>query len=55
VVQSPPNRNCGGSNRGPPYQVQRQSPLKQLTISTIYLTLAPQIKVIELMDILLID
>ncbi|GAU30124.1 hypothetical protein TSUD_360170 [Trifolium subterraneum] len=26
------DRSCGGSNRGPPYQVQRQSPLNQLTI-----------------------
>jgi hypothetical protein len=32
--QPPPDRSCGGSNRGPPYQVQRQSPLNQLTIGT---------------------
>ncbi|PNX81774.1 hypothetical protein L195_g037799, partial [Trifolium pratense] len=29
--QSPPKYSCGRSNRGPPYQVQRQSPLNQLT------------------------
>ncbi|PNY08817.1 bifunctional purine biosynthesis protein purH [Trifolium pratense] len=33
--QPPPDRSCGGSNRGPPYQVQRQSPLNQLTIGSM--------------------
>jgi hypothetical protein len=28
---SPPKCSCGESNRGPPYQIQRQSPLNQLT------------------------
>jgi hypothetical protein len=28
--QCPPKCNCGGSNYGPPYEVQRQSPLDQL-------------------------
>jgi hypothetical protein len=31
-LQPPPDCSCGGSNRGPPYQIQRQSPLNQLTI-----------------------
>jgi hypothetical protein len=30
--QPPPNRSCGGSNRGSPYQVRRQSPMNQLMI-----------------------
>jgi hypothetical protein len=37
--QPPPDRSCWGSNRGPPYQVQRQSPLNQLTIGIPYSTL----------------
>jgi hypothetical protein len=32
VVPTPLDRSYRGSNRGPPYQIQRQSPLKQLTI-----------------------
>ncbi|PNY15697.1 3-phosphoshikimate 1-carboxyvinyltransferase chloroplastic-like [Trifolium pratense] len=32
--QSPPKCSCGISNRGPPYQVQRQSPLNQLTFGS---------------------
>jgi hypothetical protein len=32
VFQSPPDRSCGGPIHDAPYQVQRQSPLNQLTI-----------------------
>jgi hypothetical protein len=34
-LQSPPDHSCGGSNRGPSYQVKRQSPLNQLTIGVV--------------------
>jgi hypothetical protein len=37
--QPPLDRGCGESNRGPPYQVQRQSPLDQLTIGKTKLCL----------------
>jgi hypothetical protein len=33
--QPPPDRSCGGLNRGPSYQVQRLSQLDQLTIDYI--------------------
>jgi hypothetical protein len=32
VVLDHPDCSCGGSNCGPSYQIQRQSPLNQLTI-----------------------
>ena len=37
VVTAPPNRSCGGSDRGPLYQVPRQSQWNQLTIGIIRL------------------
>jgi hypothetical protein len=35
VVSAPSDRSCEGSDCGPPYQVQRQSPLNQLTIISL--------------------